>query len=585
MVQLGLYKAVLLKIAAFHPRIATNLNVPWMWFSPGVAMALIDVAAGRSISGVLEFAARRRSLLLIMAAAFVTATALVGAAGWLLLSAAVAIESDPPDAILYVNGQHMGRTSMFLMGWGALTWQLRVEAPGYLPWSATTQLEPRGTTRIFAQLAAIPGRLEIDSAPTGAAVWIDDEDAGTTPLVLEGLTPGWRRIAVTAPDYEGWRSRIEIAAGRTTTERIALAPLPAHLAVVSAGGEASVWIDDQHRGYAPLETHVEPGEHLVRVEADGYRVWERQFSLRPNETRTVNLSLQRPWPDPAKTPTRILAVVVENQEDARPQSGLDRANVVYEALAEGGITRFLALYAGEVPEMVGPVRSARHYYVNWAHEYNAPLVHVGASPLAYEALATTKTGSLDEIRGDPGFWRLPARRAPHNLYTNLADAKAILEARQVAPAGSFGGLEFKRAAARRDGSEVAHVTIKYGSWDYTTEWRYDPYWNEYVRWMDGAPHVDAGSGEQIRATNVLALSVESWLIEHDREGRLEFAQVGKGRLVALIDGVAVEGSWAKPAIGAPTEYRDASGAPLRLNTGPTWIQIVPIEGAVILDPN
>jgi hypothetical protein len=546
-------------------------------------MALIEISASRSVSGLVGFAARRQSLLLIAAAALVTAAAFAGAAGWLLLSAAVAIESDPPDAALYVNGEHVGRTSMFLMGWGALTWQLRVEAPGYLPWSTITQLEPRGTTRIFAQLAAIPGGLEIESSPSGAAVRLDDQDVGTTPLLLDGLAPGWRRVAVTAPDHVGWHGQLEVAAGRRTTERIALQPLPATLAVESAGGEAAVWVDDQLRGYAPVEMPVDPGQHLVRVEADGYRVWERQLTLRPNEVRTVNLSLQRPWPDPAKWPLRVLGVVVENQEDARPQTGLDRASVVYEALAEGGITRFLALYAGEVPEMVGPVRSARHYYVNWAHEHNAPLLHIGASPQGYDALAATKTASLDGIRGDPGFWRSPSRPPPHNLYTNLADAKAILESRQIAPAGSFGGLEFKQAAARRDGATVSHAKIKYGSWNYIAEWRYDPYWNDYVRWMDGAPHVDAGSGEQIRATNVLLLSMESWPIPYDREGRLEFAQVGSGQLVALMDGVAVEGTWTKATLDGITAYRDASGAALRLNAGPTWIQIVPLEGTVSLD--
>ena len=343
-----------------------------------------------------------------------------------------------------------------------------------------------------------------------------------------------------------------------------------------------VWVDDQSRGYAPLELTLDPGEHLVRVEADGYRVWERRLALRPAESRVVDLALQQPWPDLAKSPTPVYAVMIENQEQARPQTGLDQASVVYEALAEGGITRFLALYVGQEPDVVGPVRSARHYYVNWAHEYNAPLLHVGASPLGYDALRSLRAPDLDEIRGDPGFWRSPARQAPHNLFANLGHAKTILKERRALDAGTFGGLEFKRAATRLDGHPATHAAIRFGSWAYTTEWHYDPYWNEYTRWMDGAPHADAITGEQLRASNVLIQTVDSWVIPHDPEGRLEFAQVGKGRVIALLDGIAVDGTWSKESLNAPTEYRDATGAPLRLNTGPTWVIVVPHEGAVAL---
>ncbi len=536
----------------------------------------------RAGGAAIELRTPRAPAIWLLAGVLAVATAFAVALAWLMSTAALAIEADPPNAILYVNDQPVGRASAFLYGWGPLTWRVRVEAPGYLPWSTTTQLEPRGTTRIFAQLVAIPGRLELDSAPTGAAVRLDDQDVGTTPLVLEGLAPGFHRVTITAPDYERWEGQLEVAAGRTTNERITLVGLPTRLAVVSAGGAASVWIDDQPRGFAPLEVVLDPGEHLVRVEADGYRVWERRLELRPAESRVIDLALQQPWPDPNKVAMPVFAVMIENQEQARPQTGLDQASVVYEALAEGGITRFLALYAGREPEVVGPVRSARHYYVNWAQEYNAPLVHIGASPQGYDAIRSLHAASLDGIRGDPGFWRSPARQAPHNLFANLADAKTILEQRRALSPGSFGGLQFKRAAARLDGHPATHATIKFGAWEYVAEWRYDPYWNEYTRWMDGAPHVDAATGEQLRASNVLIQTVESWLIPHDREGRLDFAQVGKGRVIALLDGIAVDGTWSKGSLDSPTEYRDASGAPLRLNAGPTWVVVVPAEGSVAL---
>jgi hypothetical protein len=411
---------------------------------------------------------------------------------------------------------------------------------------------------------------------------LDGEEVGQTPIAVDTVAPGHHRLAIALDDHERWDGGVDILAGRTATQNVGLAPLPAQLVVLSSGGEALLWVDDQPRGYAPTQLSIDPGEHFVRVEADGYRAWERRLTLRPNETRTVNLAMQQPWPDPSKEPLQVLAVMVENQQQARPQAGLDHASIVYEALAEGGITRFLALYATGYPDKVGPVRSARHYYVNWAAEYNAPLLHVGSSPLGYTAIAASKLPALDDMRGDPGFWRSPERPAPHNLYANPLQARDILKERRATADGSFGGLQFKRAFAPHTGEPVTHARIKFGRWSYTTDWHYDPYWNEYTRSMDGAPHVDAVSEEQIRATKVLIQSVESWLIEGDREGRLEFAQLGTGRVTALVDGVAVPGTWSKAALDAPTEYLDEKGQPLRLNAGPTWIVVVPPEGEVLL---
>lgn len=545
-------------------------------------MALVDVRSARAATAGSAALAPGPSLLPVIIGAVTVAVALSAAFGWLAFSSAVLVESDPAEAQLYVNGVQAGRASRLFLGWGAPTWEVRVEAPGYLPWSGRVHLEPRGTTRIFARLVPLPGRLEIESAPSGAVVHLNDREIGVTPVAVGDLPPGRHRVTVAAPDHEPWFGQIDVQPGQTQVARIDLQPLPAHLTVLAAGGEGAVWVDDQFRGYAPLEIPLHAGEHLVRVEAEGFHTWERVLTLLPNEVRTVNLSLQQPWPDPERAPVQVLAVMIENQEQARPQSGLTQAGVVYEALAEGGITRFLALFIDREPEVVGPVRSARHYFVQLAREFGAPLVHIGASPLGYEALGALNVPSLDGIRGDPGFWRSPTRAAPHNLYTNLGAAKETLKQRRVTVAGSFGGLEFKRAAARLDGEPISYAMITYRPWGYTAEWHYDPYWNEYARFMDGHPHMDAASGEQIRATNVVIQEVESWPIPFDREGRLELALVGKGRYTALIDGTMREGIWSKSAPDAPTEYRDRTGAPLRLNRGPTWIQIVPPEAAVLL---
>jgi len=339
-------------------------------------------------------------------------------------------------------------------------------------------------------------------------------------------------------------------------------------------------VDDRERGGGSEELEVEPGEHQIRMEAEGHRPWRGLAQLRPNETRLLDVALQRVWPDPESGDlVHPIAVIVDNLDRARPQAGLDQADVVYEALAEGGITRFLAVYATHDPEVVGPVRSARHYFVHWAREFGAPLAHIGASPQGFGALRAGGVTSIEDGRGLGVFWRSRDRRAPHNAYTSIAATRAKLRQATVQP-GSFGGLSFREGGLRLAGSPAPIAAVKYGPWRYTVTWRHDPRANDYVRHIDGAPHVDAASGQQIRASNVLVQWVPTRPIPGDGAGRLDLADVGTGPLLAFLDGVAIEGTWSKASLGAPTAYRDREGRPLELNAGPTWIHIVPLNGRV-----
>jgi hypothetical protein len=122
--------------------------------------------------------------------------------------------------------------------------------------------------------------------------------------------------------------------------------------------------------------------------------------------------------------------------------------------------------------------------------------------------------------------------------------------------------------------------VKYGPWSHSVIWSYEPDRNEYSRVTDGKPDVDVASGEPIRAKNVLVLRMDAWPIAGDNGGRLELAQVGQGDLLALMDGVAIEGHWSRPSLTAATEYVDSAGEPIQLNAGATWIHAVPANGRV-----
>ena len=298
---------------------------------------------------------------------------------------------------------------------------------------------------------------------------------------------------------------------------------------------------------------------------------------RPAEaTATVALA-PTPPPTPSSPPIPTgtfypLAVMVENLADARPLSGLTRADIVYEALVEGGITRFMSVYINGESDTIGPVRSSRPYFVYLAAEFNASYVHIGWSPQALGALQATGITDLDEIRGDPGFWRVNTRPAPHNAYTSTALLRSTLDrVRRITP-GSTAGFHFRTDPSPIQGPEAAKISIQYAP-DYRVDYLYSPEDRLYRRSMDGLPHEDAETGEQVAARDLVIQYVNAWVI--DSVGRLNMTQVGKGKALYFRDGVVAEGSWRKASLGDVTEWYDAKGRPVPMSPGKIWVEIVP----------
>ena len=259
-------------------------------------------------------------------------------------------------------------------------------------------------------------------------------------------------------------------------------------------------------------------------------------------------------------PLYPLAILVENHPDARPQSGLSQADVVYEALTEGGISRFLAVYLAGNATSIGPIRSARDYFVNIAAEYNASLVHIGSSPGGYEALERIGLRDLDETYGHPGFERIRARVAPHNAYTSTEAARAALQqVRGVPRPGSWGGLRFRRGGeAGPSGDNGRAVAIRYAPHPYAVGYTFDAATRRYARTMDGASHTDALTGEQLGGTKVVVVTVPSRVI--DAEGRLVLDQVGTGKALVLSGGRAVRRPGGRGTLDKARRHRPARAA-------------------------
>lgn len=284
--------------------------------------------------------------------------------------------------------------------------------------------------------------------------------------------------------------------------------------------------------------------------------------------------------DSDRTP---LAVMIENLVEIRPQAGLSGAGIVYEALVEGGITRFLAIYstADAIPT-IGPIRSARTYYVDWAEEYGGVFAYVGGSP---EALGLTNSSQyltdLNQFYHAEYYYRDEARLAPHNLFsTSDLFNLALRDLKLDAIPGDFTAWTFTAEPANINlPDNVAPLTIAYSSTDYGVEWRYDPGSNSYVRWNGGVEHRDANTNEQLRAKNIIVQRVPTTLLEA-ATGRLAMTTTGQGEAVLFQDGEVRIGQWVKAERGERTAFLDASGAEWQYHPGTTWIEVVPLDTSV-----
>jgi hypothetical protein len=268
--------------------------------------------------------------------------------------------------------------------------------------------------------------------------------------------------------------------------------------------------------------------------------------------------------------------MIENQADARPQSGLTDADVVYEALAEGGITRFIAIYLSGDAAVVGPVRSLRHYFAFMAADYGADVVHIGASPEGFAWRDAMKLGHLDESAGDPGVWRVRSRPPPHNAYTNTAADRGFLEHLGYQQSRQWGPLLFDAQAPRGD-EDAQQITLGFWPWPYRVGYIWDAAQGRYLRFMDGGAHLDAVTGDQIAPATVVVQFAQVDAIPNDPKLRLDVNLVGgSGQLVVFSGGARREGTWRKPAPNSSTKWLDADGNALVIPPGPVWVEVVPL---------
>lgn len=277
-----------------------------------------------------------------------------------------------------------------------------------------------------------------------------------------------------------------------------------------------------------------------------------------------------------------LAVVIENMSSTRPQSGLSQARVVYETLAEGGITRLLALFpSGADAEKIGPVRSVRHYLVDWAEEYGSPIVHAGGSPLGLSQITRDHVPDVNGIsHAWKYFWRDRTVPAPHNLFTNSDQLRRAVQEMNLPTQAQFEAWTFEDGVKSDLGRALTRtVTVDISSAAYAVRFEYDQTSNAYLRFNGGQPHRDRGTDEQLRVENVVIQFVQP-PTSLGAKGRIDLETEGQGRALIFRNGGVHEGTWKKSGVAERTRWVSGDGSALALNRGATWIVVVPNDRTV-----
>ena len=273
-----------------------------------------------------------------------------------------------------------------------------------------------------------------------------------------------------------------------------------------------------------------------------------------------------------------VAVMIDNHTSARPQSGLQNASVVYETLAEGGIPRFMAVYADKNVKEVGPVRSTRPYFVREAAEINAALAHAGGSPDGLKLLTKLRMPNFEGLKLFAKYFYRSHSGGVHGLYTTMGkmyDAishSKLAKVKPLYPSWLYG--DGAALSQRPNGKHGATIDLGYGK-SYDIEYRYDKKLNAFWRFTGGRAHMDRTSKKQISVRNVVIMNVSKEKVL-DRKGRLEVNVVGKGTGYVLNNGKATKILWSKKGDRGRTIFTDTSKQEITFNRGNTWVTIVPL---------
>ncbi|MBU1110014.1 DUF3048 domain-containing protein [Patescibacteria group bacterium] len=289
---------------------------------------------------------------------------------------------------------------------------------------------------------------------------------------------------------------------------------------------------------------------------------------------------------------RPLAVIVENHPAARPVYGLNQADIVYEALVEGGITRFMPIYLRNETDKIGPIRSLRTYFLDWLAGYNEPLImHIGYAPPAPQSDFRADVLAYMRKHGDilslginngTNFWRVQDKVSPHNAFSSTARLWQKAEEN-----GWMGLKEIDKWSYQTDipfdeRPETQEIALNWNGWgqtSYSVKWVYNRENNYYLRECGGQKSIDSDTGEQIWAKNIV-IEFSQQTLAGDSLNHILYQTTGNGDVYIFRDGQVISGSWHKNTRADRTKYYDGEGNEIKLNRGRSWIMMAPTGSEV-----
>lgn len=317
--------------------------------------------------------------------------------------------------------------------------------------------------------------------------------------------------------------------------------------------------------YIPLQNEVEAASRVAVVSKPKY--------INEFDGQAVSLKTDI---DP-----QVIAIMIDNQTDARPQLGLAKAKIVYEVPVEGEFTRYMALYDNKQNlAQVGPVRSARTYFLDWLGEYGRGLyMHSGGSPDALNQILQRNIFDANEFSWGSYYWRDAGKSAPHNLYTKSLAWQSLvtLYSTSTDKMRPGSGWKYLTTIGKPTSAQNA-VKITYDP-SYIVSWQYDVKAMSYVRYINGVQYLDA-DGSQVRARNILVQYVSVSVL--DSEGRKGITTIGTGKGYVLEKGNAIIATWKKKSLTDRTRFYTSQGKEVTLLPGTTWVEVVPSDGKVNL---
>jgi hypothetical protein len=273
-----------------------------------------------------------------------------------------------------------------------------------------------------------------------------------------------------------------------------------------------------------------------------------------------------------------ITVVVENHPDARPQYGLSKASIVFEAISEGGITRFLAVFGPQDAERIGPVRSARTYFLDWTEGLDAFFAHCGGNIDALDRIQKESIKDMDQFANSGAYWRDTSRKvaSEHTLYTSTAKLYELAKTKGWGTEANFEGYTYKDdpAEAQRPASQTVDLT--FSSAQFNVKYIYSPKDNSYARVLGGVAHKDAQTNEQIKVKNISVIEVKRTAgLTRINESGYTMNTVGEGKATFFVDGKKIDGTWKKDSKTAMIKFSDSQGKVVEFSRGNMWIEVIP----------